>query len=101
GPGFDRRALLAAAHVPAALDLAADQRAEHAADDGARGALAAGVDAAAEQGADAGADDKPGGAVAAAAIIPPVGAAIDFILGAERPFLVARVVAIIAGRLPI
>src|SRR6185436_5293605 len=89
-----RLVALAAAHVAVALDLAADQGAQHAADDGAGGALAARVDAAADQGADAGADDEAGGAVAAAAIIPPVGAPIDFILGAERPFLVARVLAI-------
>src|SRR6185436_8170202 len=96
-----RLVALAAAHVAVALDLAADQRAEHAADDGAGGALAAGVDAAADQGADAGADDEAGGAVAAAAIIAPVGAAIDLILGAQRPLHVTRILAIIARRLPI
>ena len=95
----DRR--LAAAHVLVALDLAADQGAEHAADDRAGGAFAARVDAAADEGADARADDEAGRAVAAAAIITAVLAAIDFILGAQAALLVTRVVAIIARRLPI
>ena len=92
---------LAAAHVLAALDLAADQRAEHAADDVPVVRSPPGVDAAADQRAGAGADDEAGRAVAAPAIIAPVRAAIDFVLGAQPALLVTRVVAIIAGRLPI
>src|SRR4051812_27747683 len=71
---------LPAADVGVALDLAADQGAEHAADDGAAGAVAAAVDAAAHQGADAGADHQAGRAVAAAAIIAAVRPAIDLVI---------------------
>ena len=53
------RQLTAANLLVAALDLTADQRAEHAADDRAARTVAAAVDAAAEQGAGAGAEDSP------------------------------------------
>src|SRR6185437_10562525 len=87
-----------AAHVRIVLvDRAADQRAERAADQGPGHAVAAAVDDVADQGAAGAADDEADRAVAPLAIIAAVGAAIDLVLRAQPPFLVAPALAIIAG----
>ena len=74
---------------PAALDLAAEQRAGGGAEDGAGGALATGIDGAADQRAAGGADNQAGGAVRPLAAqpafrIPPDLAVVTRIMRGRR-----------------